>query len=197
TAPLIEAEPMELADAIEFFEHTIPESQEKRWKPFLAELRGTPGGPLAKALSTPLMVWLVRSVYEGTDADPAELVNRKVFATEADVEGHLLNALIPALIGLAKRRPKDGPRSVRNWDSQDAQRWLTFVAKHMERVGTPDLAWWELVPGRRWRIPLGTMLWLVYGVAIGIVWNSLWVGLAVAALWVVTWLVVSGGGVAR
>ena len=58
------------------------------------------------------------------------------------MESHLLGAFIPA----AYRHDPSG-----RWKAQDAERWLAFLARHLERTrACPDLAWWQLpqaVPG--------------------------------------------------
>jgi hypothetical protein len=168
-APIIEAEPVRLSDAIAFLEQVIPESQAERWEPLLNELRCAPDGPLAKTLSSPLMVWLVRSVYVGTDADPNELLNENLFPTQADLEGQLLNRLVPSLIGQAQRGPQGEGRRIRDWNPERARRWLICIATQLDRLSTRDFAWWELVPSRGARVVVGVMPGLVLGVVYGLV----------------------------
>jgi hypothetical protein len=108
-----------------------------RWQ-FLQAL--APESPVRQALATPLMVALARTVYNprpgehaGTVRDPAELSD---FANRAAVEAHLLDAFIPAAF-----RPFAGGR----WTAAQAEKWLVFLAGHLEEtVGNPDLAWWQL-----------------------------------------------------
>jgi hypothetical protein len=109
-----------------------------RWDPVLT-LLGTKA-PAGQALSTPLMVAMARVIYNprpGETAralrDPAELCG---FTSRAVVEAQLFDAFI-----LAAYRPSPGSR----WTAGQAERWLTFLACHLEHtVGTPDLAWWQL-----------------------------------------------------
>lgn len=111
-----------------------------RWDPLLAVL-GTEA-PAGQALSTPLMVGLARAIYNprpgeltGTLRDPAELCSSDL-ADQAAVESLLFDAFIPAAY-----RHDQGSR----WKAQDVERWLVFLACHLERtVARPDLAWWEL-----------------------------------------------------
>ena len=113
-----------------------------RWEPVLKVL-GTKA-PAGQALGTPLMVGLARTVYNpraGERAvalrDPAELCNPDL-ADQTAVESLLFDAFIPA----AYRDQRPG-----RWRMQDVERWLAFLARHLEQViGSPDLAWWEL-PG--------------------------------------------------
>jgi hypothetical protein len=109
-----------------------------RWDPVLA-LLGTQA-PAGQALSTPLMVALARIVYNprpgeaaGALRDPAELCG---LPDRAAVEAHLFDAFIPAVY----RTPAGGC-----WTAGEAERWLAFLARHLEQtIGTPDLAWWQL-----------------------------------------------------
>ena len=111
-----------------------------RWAPVLAVL-GTEA-PAGQALSTPLMVGLARAIYNprpgelaGTLRDPAELCN-PALADRRAVESLLFDAFIPA----AYRHDPAG-----RWKAQDAEKWLVFLARHLERrIGSPDLAWWQL-----------------------------------------------------
>jgi hypothetical protein len=110
-----------------------------RWDPVLATL-GT-GAPAGRALVTPLMVDLARTIYnprpgESTAelGDPAELCR---LHDRAAVEAHLLDTFIPATY---RSRPAS------RWDARHAESWLKFLARHLETtIGGPDLAWWQLV----------------------------------------------------
>ena len=143
-----------------------------RWDPVLAVL-GTEA-PAGQALSTPLMVGLARAIYNprpgelaGTLRDPAELCS-PALADRTAVESLLFDAFIPA----AYRHDPAG-----RWKAQDAERWLVFLARHLEHtIASPDLAWWQLplaVPGF---VPAGVTAAgaavraaAVYGVAAGVV----------------------------
>ncbi|WP_329359159.1 NACHT domain-containing protein [Streptomyces sp. NBC_01483] len=112
-----------------------------RWDPVLARLREHPEDPaslrLRAVLSTPLMVAMARSVYNDTDTDTAELLSPRFTSCE-DVEAHLLDAFVPAAFAdhdVTERLGRSG---------EDARRWLALLARHMDRHGTRDLAWWEL-----------------------------------------------------
>jgi hypothetical protein len=117
-----------------------------RWDPVLATL-GT-STPAAQALTTPLLVGLARTIYNprpgehtGVLPDPAELCSRSRFQTRAALRAHLFDAFIPAAY-----RPHPDPKRRRPWSPEQAERWLVFLARHLEddRNGTTDLAWWEL-----------------------------------------------------
>jgi hypothetical protein len=111
-----------------------------RWGPVLKVL-GTET-PAGQALATPLMVGLARAIYNprpgelaGALRDPAELCD-PVLTDRAGVESLLFDAFIPA----AYRHDPVG-----RWTAHDTQKWLVFLAHHLERnIAGPDLAWWQL-----------------------------------------------------
>lgn len=94
------------------------------WTLVLDEVRN--GGVLAKVLTTPLMVALARRIYSDTpDHDPAELLR---FHDADEIERHLLGSFVPAVYGAEAER---------------VQPWLGYLADHLTRLGTHDLAWWR------------------------------------------------------
>jgi hypothetical protein len=119
-----------------------------KWEPILAHLRNQPDDPastrLLDVLSTPLMTSLARSIYSDTPANPAVLLSEE-FPSQEALEAHLLDAFVPA--AFAPLPQDENPRS---WDVRDAGRWLGFLARHLDHLGTRDLEWWRLeesVPG--------------------------------------------------
>ena len=112
-----------------------------RWEPVLAVL-GTEA-PAGQALSTPLMVGLARAIYNprpgelaGALRDPAELCS-PALADRPAVESLLFDAFIPAAYRHDPRR----------WKAQDAERWLVFLARHLEHT-MAALTW----PGGSYRL---------------------------------------------
>jgi NACHT domain len=137
-----------------------------RWNPVLAAL-GTQA-PVGRALVSPLMVSLARIIYnprpgENVEAlpDPAELCNPALI-DQAAVQSRLLDAFVPA----AYRSHPNHVRSCR-WTAQRAERWLVFLARHLEQtLNSPDLAWWQLqqaVPFAVIQLIVGTVVGLVVG----------------------------------
>jgi hypothetical protein len=118
---------------------STPEAQ-ARWRPVLNAL-GT-NSPVGQALKTPLMVGLARTIYNPRPGElidvlrnPAELCD-PVLIDRQDVESLLFDAFIPA----SYRNTFAG-----STNSQDPERWLMFLAHHLEyRAHSPDLAWWQL-----------------------------------------------------
>jgi hypothetical protein len=98
--------------------------------------------PVRQALETPLMAGLARAIYNprpreltGTLHDPAELCD-PALADRPAVESLLFDAFIPAAY-------RDYPPG--RWKAQDAERWLVFLARHLEHnIGTANFAWWQL-----------------------------------------------------
>jgi transcriptional regulator with XRE-family HTH domain len=130
------------------------------WEPVLAEVRAHPQGDLAAVLTTPLMVSLARTIYSDTpEHDPAELLDAGRFGTREAIERHLLGSFVPTVY----RRQPGG----RAHDADRVEHWLGFLAHHLDRLGTHDLAWWQLgnrMPGWLRMVVSG----LVLGVAAGL-----------------------------
>ncbi|MEQ0559856.1 TIR domain-containing protein [Amycolatopsis sp. NEAU-NG30] len=127
------------------------------WKPVLDRLAEQPpsraAANLAEALSAPLMVGLARAIYSDTPGhDPADLLDGDRFGTTLAIEEHLLRGFVPALYEKAGQRRFDAAR---------AERWLGFLADHLNRTGSHDLAWWQICSA----IPRHTRA-IVIGVAV-------------------------------
>lgn len=111
------------------------------WQPVLDELRSEPrteaGETLAAVFTTPLMVALARTIYSDTPThDPTELLDETAFPTPDAVEAHLLGNLVPTVYRLRTEQPRFEP--------ERAERWLGYLADHLNRLGEHDLAWWRL-----------------------------------------------------
>lgn len=113
------------------------------WDPVLARLAARPpdpaARPLAEALSTPLMVALAREAYGDGDADPAELLATEGDLDRAAVERHLLAGFVPAAY---RRDVSEASRD--HWSAEEAATALRFLIRHTARLGTQDIAWWQL-----------------------------------------------------
>ncbi|MFI2077570.1 NACHT domain-containing protein [Streptomyces triculaminicus] len=139
-ASAVELQPLSFEDASAYLIRTArpvrgAEGQRTtRWDPVIAHLHAHPDEPAGKALrqvlQTPLMIAMARTVYSEGEADPADLLHAR-YSDAAALEQHLLDAFVPAAF-------KDQP------DASNAQRWLGFLATHLERQHTRDLAWWNL-----------------------------------------------------
>ena len=145
-----------------------------RWNTVAAHL-GT-DTPVGQALSTPLGLFLARTIYNPRPDTPAapspirhpdELCDHTAFPTRTAVDTHLFNAYIPAAYTRYHPNP---PR----WSPSQAHRTLVFLARHLEthRNGSPDIAWWEFhhaTPGYLPRLFGGLGVGLVGGVVAGVV----------------------------
>lgn len=81
------------------------------------------------------------------------------------MEEHLFTAYLPAVY-------QDGPAADR------ARQWLGYLARHLDALGSPDLAWWRL----RDTVPRAVrvlVLGLAAGLAVGIVLGPVFGGVAV------------------
>jgi hypothetical protein len=143
-----------------------------RWEPVLEALGRQPVTPqaaaVAQALSTPLMVFLARTVY-GTGRDPARLLGME----RSEIEDHLLDQFIPTVYSQPRPVHTGARQRRRPWhDPGCARRWHTFLARHLNTRDSHDLGWWQLrdaVP-RPIRIFVGGLpSGIGFGVASGIV----------------------------
>ncbi|MER7113676.1 helix-turn-helix domain-containing protein [Saccharomonospora azurea] len=113
------------------------------WDSVLAELADNPDSRacanLATVLANPLMVGLARAVYSDQPGrDPGELLDSRRFPTADALESHLFDNFVPTAY-------QDRPGSARSrWDVRRVPYWLGYLARHLDRLGTRDLAWWQL-----------------------------------------------------
>jgi len=135
-----------------------------RWSPVISVL-GT-ATPAGQVLTTPLMIGLARAIYNprpgqhtGELPDPAVLCSAAL-PDRAAIESHLFDAYIPAAYRKAGR-----------WKARKAERWLIFLARHLEQtILNPNLAWWQLyqaIPVAAIAVIFGLMAFAV-GLGIGL-----------------------------
>ncbi|MFE6408693.1 NACHT domain-containing protein [Streptomyces sp. NPDC057837] len=134
--------------------------------------------PLAQALSTPLGLFMARTIYNprpgggtGERPHPDELVDTE-FPSRAAVDNHLLGAFVRAAYRPHPARPC-------RWSPQQAERYLAFLAHHLETTlgGTPNLAWWQLSA----RFPTHRLVLVLGSWAALLGWPFLGVGRALLA----------------
>jgi hypothetical protein len=166
-AAVVELCPLGREDLQAYLRVTTPQRRTGVWDGVFTELDDHPKGPVAQALTTPLMAWLARTAYSDSRADPGELLatdqdGNRLLADRGAVEGCLLDRLIPAVYA------HDAEKESRHrWAGREVHRWLTFLALHLRRLGTRDLAWWQVyraVPP----LVFGLVGALGYGVAAGL-----------------------------
>jgi NACHT domain len=163
----IELTDLTVTDLADYLPRTIRKTAAATtaWDPVLDELRSHPRSPagdnLAAVLATPLMVALVRATYSDTpDREPSALLDTNRFSTPEAVEDHLLDSFIPTVYRFAGGH--------RHWDAERAQHWLGHLARHLDRLGTRDLAWWQLGAAVR-RISRTLLVGVVSALAVGLV----------------------------
>ena len=146
-----------------------------RWASILAESNS--GSPVADVLSSPLMVGLARVIYNprpgeelGDLPDPADLLKLK---DRAEIESHLFDGFVPASYRTSVHAVGNGSGR----ETRLAERWLCFLAFHLESMGgSTDLAWWELsraMPRRIFAATAGLITGVLSGLLAGImIWAS-------------------------
>ncbi|MEO3807605.1 NACHT domain-containing protein [Sphaerisporangium sp. B11E5] len=136
-APVVEVAPVPVDDVVAYLtEIDWPPGTD--WAPVRARLREEPDGPLATALSTPLMISLARRSYQRLGGDPAELLDRGRFDSRHAVEDRLVDGAVDAAYA------PEGPGRPGPYDPAKARRWLIFLARYLHRNRERDLAWWLL-----------------------------------------------------
>ncbi|MFJ8079389.1 NACHT domain-containing protein [Streptomyces sp. NPDC096205] len=145
-AAVVVAAPVEAADVADYLRSVVPPRRIAAWQPVLDDLTRRPDGPVAQALSVPLNVWLARTVYASPASDPTELTHHP---DAESLQHHLLDALVPAVfsaetVPLDPAVPDARRTAAARWSPDDARTALSFLASHIKRQGTDDIAWWEL-----------------------------------------------------
>lgn len=143
--------PVPVDEAAGYLESHFPDDLE-RWGPVLRSLRTEPAGPVAAALSRPLMLFLARAAFQSRDSTPDVLLDTARFGTGELIEAYLLDAFVPVVFAEPPMGADDGhPAPVsRDWPVERATRYLGFLADRLEsrRVGgergAGELSWWEL-----------------------------------------------------
>jgi len=175
-AAVVDLEPVTAADAAVYLTAGQIDG-EARWRPVLDHLAAFPDGPLARTLRTPLMVYLARIAYHRPGSDHAGLL---AFPEADAIERHLLDAYLPAVYAPRTAPPRTQHTSVatQTYTVHQARRWLAFLADHMTREQTADLAWWRLhraiphlslVVGLLSGLALSPIFWIGYGFKAGLI----------------------------
>jgi putative intracellular protease/amidase len=127
-AVVVDIEPVDVADAVTYLTQREPAGS-TRWVPVTASMTGNRQGPLASALSTPLMIALARQVYQRPDTNPEELAT---LATADAVQQRLLQRFLPSVYGSERAAARAG-------------RWLALLIRGLPaHPGDPNLEWWRL-----------------------------------------------------
>lgn len=136
-ATVVTVQPLDVTLAAAFLVAGQPNGQ-IRWREVLQRLADKPQGGLARLLSSPLSIYLVRKVYEDPQKDPRDLLTMRI----SQARGMLMRSYLPAVYGEWASRV-DG--SLHRYPPEQAERWLRELARRMVAAGTPNLAWWQLL----------------------------------------------------
>ncbi|MFF4731669.1 NACHT domain-containing protein [Streptomyces mirabilis] len=142
-AAVIKAQPVEGAAAAEYLRGSSHPQRTQHWQVLLDHITHHSETASARALSSPLMLWLARTVYARPDADPGELADESRFPDVVAIERHLLDSIVPAAFPSGPASPYQ-PHPIREWGHAQAQCALDFLAAHLTAVKTKEFAWWEL-----------------------------------------------------
>ncbi|SDK50239.1 hypothetical protein SAMN05216298_0301 [Glycomyces sambucus] len=131
---------------------------------------GRANSPVAQALSTPLMVFLCREVYRHQQPDSAILAGLE---SRSAVEQHLVAHYLPAVYDThGQSTNSEEVSSDRSASSaEQAERYLRFIATHLQKTGASTFAWWELPrswSSRKMSVAIGLMVGLMTGLGFGL-----------------------------
>ncbi|MEJ3741765.1 NACHT domain-containing protein [Actinomycetes bacterium KLBMP 9797] len=129
-AAVVRLRPLTTAQAIAALTADDIGEVRQRWEPVERRMKNA-NSPLARVLSSPLMVYLARVAYSSPDMDPVQLTR---FKRDKEIINHLFDSYLPALY-----RSRYDPLRVRTW--------LGMLAHHLKTSErSTDLAWWRLLP---------------------------------------------------
>jgi TIR domain/NACHT domain len=170
-AAVIAIEPLEAKQAASYLGRATVDERGEAWGSLVESVAEESNPPLTAALSTPLMLWLVRTVYRsehvarahGVDGGgSAGLLDIGRLTDRRTIEQRLLKQLVPSVF--RRNLSSDTGEPNRRTDPIQAQRWLSFLASHVGQSG--QIALWSLSG----MAPLGALclsLSLLAGVAYG------------------------------
>jgi hypothetical protein len=143
-AAALELQSIDAMTAAEYLKRVQLDPAPRGWRELTDRLQHAPDSAIARALSSPLTLTLVRDTYRTGD-DVRELLDfcddARGHVSRDDIVGHLLDRILPA--AYAQRPGRPAPR----YDLQTAQHALCCLAAWMNQDGTRDLQWWRI---REW-----------------------------------------------
>ncbi|MEV0698629.1 NACHT domain-containing protein [Saccharopolyspora sp. NPDC050389] len=158
-AAIVHADPVSPQATVAYLHAGTPPYRAYQWRPVFDQIRNGAGGPVAEALTSPLVISLARAIYARSGSSPAELLDTRRFRTGWAIEHFLLGVLVPSSYEDFQAPPKPGPKPAKTrYEPGKANRWLTFLAHHLYVLNTRDFAWWQL----KYAVPR-----LVFGLAGG------------------------------
>jgi hypothetical protein len=184
SAAVIESLALSPEVAASYLENCLPPQPDAEWTSILANLRQGRARALAEVTSTPLGVWLLRTVYIDTGRSAIPL-RRKHLRDPDALRRHLFGELIPALVSI--RTPTDNAAEIyrprRVWRPDDITRWLGFHAWNLKDLNAAiaekdasldpvrDFTWWHLAGLTMHPFTIGLLVG-VAGLAGGLIYGS-------------------------
>ena len=160
-AAALELRAVDAAVAADYLTRVQLDPPPRGWTELTGRLRREPGSPIAKALSNPLTLTLVRDTYRSGD-DIRELLDFCDAVGDVsgeDIQDHLLDRVLPAAYTPA---PGEAPL----YELDVARRTLGYIAARMSQEGARDLSWWRIpawAPAAPRVIVTGAMFGLMFG----------------------------------
>ncbi|MGV9554233.1 NACHT domain-containing protein [Streptomyces sp. NPDC003401] len=149
-AAVVELESVEAGAAITYLTRSQVTGDD-RWDAVFDAVRGEPDSAPARTMTSPLMLYLVKTAYRAHLTEPGELVSGG--RSQEDIEKDLLSRYLPAVY---TEQPPG------RYKEETARRYLRLIARQMQRDRTNDFAWWQI--NARLTGPL-------VGLAFGAVWG--------------------------
>ncbi|MFI7360879.1 hypothetical protein ACIBO4_01815 [Streptomyces sp. NPDC050149] len=139
-AVALEIRPVLPADAARYLLAGMPEPAPPPWEAVARSLLEKPDGAVTRALSYPLAVSLLHTVYP-EDGPVDELLDTARFSNPHQVEEHLLDHAVAA--AYTPRYTRNGFSRPR-YSPETAERTLRHIAAQLAQEGTQDLRWWHI-----------------------------------------------------
>jgi len=163
-AAVVALDDLTVADLADYLPRTAGSGAGSGWDPVVARLTAYAAGAddpagavLARVLSTPLMVFLARTIYSGVAGrTPTDLLDAAAGHDVEWVERELLEGYVRAVYEPSSR----------------ARVWLTYLARDLRTRNTRDLAWWQLrdgIPAPVRFVTAGLLFGLAFGLVAGVV----------------------------
>ncbi|MGW4296715.1 hypothetical protein ACWEH1_27265, partial [Micromonospora chersina] len=134
-AAVIELEHLASTTVCAYLRRSTHPRLEANWERVFKRMIQRPRGALARALSTPLMVSLARTNYANANSNPAILLSSDLKSQER-ISSHLIESLVPSVF--------PGPPLDSGCTSEQAKKWLRFLAHHLHERDSLEISWWRL-----------------------------------------------------
>jgi hypothetical protein len=153
--PVIALGPLAVGDVIEYLRSTslLQDPSAHRWDRFIQYLMTEPDGPLAVAMTSPLVVWLVRTNYLRPQTQPDELFE---WGSAEEITDFLLDGLVDAAYSVrvkVVRNKTTTYEALKPEDRKVPRDRLIYLADYLNRqirevsnkpVVNNNIEWWYL-----------------------------------------------------